>query len=406
VAAFLLVVMGLAALVVDLGFARDRIRVAQNAADAAALAVAICYASPAGCPDPQGVAQAYVTANGWTSPLPTLSIDTSAETVNVALLGPATPGFFAGAIGFTNAPVAGTARATWGGARAMTCALCVLGDFDGQVGDITLAGSMVVDGNIDFNNPGGTVAINGPAGAATFYSGTLTSGTFTVNGAPARPVHTSTPIADPLAGLTLPPPTGVEGVVWGATATTGPGGPGPVVCPPGNYIDFSRCDALQGDGIYIVTGPVGGGAVEIPGGTAPNTLVYLTCNDGVNKPRNCNPGEKGAYLGGFGRFTSTVNARTAGSAYAGYAVIYDRNNSPDRNDARVTGINTLTINGNLYAASATVDFRGNSAMTVDGFAVVGGVTLSGNGAASNHVHVRASGGSQTVAPRIPPHLIP
>jgi hypothetical protein len=403
----MVVIMGLAAIVVDLGFARDRVRVAQNAADAAALAVATCFAAPTGCPDPQGVARAYVTANGWTYSPFALSIDAVAQTASVVLQAAAPPGFFAGAIGFRNPGVGGRAKATWGGATPVTCALCVLGDFDGQVGDITLAGSLVVNGALDFSNATGTVAINGPAGVGAFFNRSATGGTYTVNGVPATPVRLPTPITDPLvAALTLPPPTGAEGVNLGATATLGPGGPGPVVCPPGNYIDFSRCDALAGNGIYIVTGPVGGGAVEIPGGTAPNTLVYLTCNDGANKPVGCNPGQKGAYLGGTYRFISTVNARVTG-AYAGYAVIYDRNNSPDRRDARVSGISALTINGNLYGASATVDFRGNGAMTVDGFAVVGGVTLNGNGLPPvNHIDVRASGGPRTVGVPIPPHLIP
>jgi Flp pilus assembly protein TadG len=405
VAASMLVVLGLAAIVVDLGFARDRARVAQNAADAAALAVAICYTAPTGCPDPQGTARAYVTANGWTYSPSTVSVDTAAQTVTVGLQAAAPPGFFAGALGYTNARVGGSARATWSGATAVACALCVLGDFDGQVGDVTLAGSLVVDGDIDFNDPGGTVTVNGPPGTGVFYGGTVTGGSYTVNGTPVTPVARTVPLPDPLAGLTLPPPTGVEGVNLGATATRGPGGPRPVVCPQGNYIDFSACDALQGNGIYIVTGPVGGGAVEIPNGTASNTLVYLTCNDGANRPRNCNPGEKGGYLGGRSRFTSTVTARTAG-AYAGYAVIYDRNNSPDRNDARVSGNSTLTINGNLYGASATVDFRGSGDMTVAGFAVVGGVTLSGNGAPATHIDVSASGGPQTLTAPIPPHLVP
>src|SRR6185437_5904317 len=70
VAALMVVFMGLAALIVDLGFARDREGTAQSAADAAALAVATCFASPtSGCnsvPAATAKAQAYITANGWT----------------------------------------------------------------------------------------------------------------------------------------------------------------------------------------------------------------------------------------------------------------------------------------------------------------------------------------------------
>jgi len=405
VAAFMIVVMGLAAIVIDLGFARDRVRVAQNAADATALAVAICYSAPAGCPDPQGTAQGYATANGWSYDPSAVSIDTTAQTVTVSLPTQTNPGFFAGALGFSNARVGAAARATWGGSAAVTCALCVLGNFGGQIGDVTLAGSLAVNGNLDFNNGGGTVTITTPtAGAAVLVHGTVNRGTYTVNGGRVVPVPVTTTITDPLAGrLTLPPPSGAEGVNLGTTATSGSGG----VCIPGNYIDFSRCSSLQGNGIYIVTGPASarGGAVEIPAGTAPNTLVYLTCNDGANKPKDCSQGQKGAYLGGNGRFNSVVNGRTIG-AYKGYAVIYDPKNSPDQNDARVSGNSSLTLNGNLYAASAAVDFRGNGAMTVDGFAVVGQVTLSGNGLHQNHIDVGAHGVPQTIGAVIPPHLIP
>ena len=44
-AAFSVVVFALAAIVVDLGFAQDEVRQAQNAADAAALAGATCMAT-------------------------------------------------------------------------------------------------------------------------------------------------------------------------------------------------------------------------------------------------------------------------------------------------------------------------------------------------------------------------
>ena len=67
----------------------------------------------------------------------------------------------------------------------------------------------------------------------------------------------------------------------------------------------------------------------------------------------------------------------------------------------------ITINGNLYAPSATVDFRGNGDMTVTGFAIVGGVTLKGNGRPPRrHIDVLASTGPQTVTAAVPPHLIP
>src|SRR4051794_12122359 len=117
---------GLAALVVDLGMARDEVRTAQNAADAAALAAGQRLADAV---DPEAVttadiaaaravADGYVTANGWRSGIATFQVDSAARTVAIALTPVRSPRIFAGALGMGTPTVGASAMATWNGATA------------------------------------------------------------------------------------------------------------------------------------------------------------------------------------------------------------------------------------------------------------------------------------------------
>ena len=125
------VFFGLAALVVDLGFARDLQRQAQNAADSGALGAARYLA---GTPNPtaaqiaqaQQVANAYVSANGWTAGTSSVLVDGTADTVTVRLAPAQSPNIFAGVIGQSTPQVADRAQAAWPGSGPVTCALCLL----------------------------------------------------------------------------------------------------------------------------------------------------------------------------------------------------------------------------------------------------------------------------------------
>jgi Flp pilus assembly protein TadG len=410
VALLMVVFAGLAAIVVDLGFARDRVRAAQNAADAAALAVANCFASAtSGCNNGGGatqVAQQYIAANGWTFDASTVAIDPAAQTATIALPAQQTPTLFAGAIGFRSPSVAARARATWNSAAPVTCVLCVLQDFQGQIGDITLGGGLAVDGALNFNNANGSVTING-SGSVAFGGSWNGNGTFTVNGAPATPVRLNAPFTDPYGGLALPPvnnPAVGDVVDLAAPAVAGSG-----ACAPGNYTDLSTCSSLTGGGIYIVTGDGSRNdtPVTVPGANAPDTLIYLTCGRKTGSTVNyqrCSPGSAGAYLAGAGNAASVVQGRTQG-AYRGFAVIYD----PARDaDQKLAGNGVLTLSGNFYGASVVMDFRGNGAASIlaGGNVVVGTVMLKGNGSQNQHLDVPGGGAPPSIAPGTPIHLIP
>src|SRR4051794_708545 len=103
VALLTVVFAGLAALVVDLGFARDEHRAAQNAADAAAIAAATVFAdalNPAGVTAAdiaraRSAATTYASGNGWPAGISTFTVDAAAQTVTVALTPVQAPTFFA-----------------------------------------------------------------------------------------------------------------------------------------------------------------------------------------------------------------------------------------------------------------------------------------------------------------------
>jgi Flp pilus assembly protein TadG len=399
VATLMLVIMGLAAIVVDLGFARDRVRVAQNAADAAALAAALCLSAPASGCNPTTVATDYVAQNGWPAAGTVVTLDNAAETVTVQLAAQKSPGFFSGAIGVGTPDVNNTAKATWRNSSPVTCVLCVLNDFTGGIGDIALSGGLAVNGALTFSNANGSVRLAG-SGTASWF-GSQTRGTFTLNGVPFVPARLASAVPDPFLGKVPTPTTGLDGINLATPPTRGNGG----ACPPGNYIDLSNCTSLVGNGIYIVSGTQGGTAITVPGADAPNTLIYLGCGTATGAYRPCaSTGEVGAHLAGTGQSVSVVHGRTGG-AYTGFAVVYDPNNAPDEKAAKVAGNGNLTIAGNLYEPRGTIDFRGNGSIKVDGVVVVRDVFLHGNGKDKDHItDVGDNSVPAAIAPGTPVHL--
>ena len=397
VAGLMVVFMGLAALVVDLGFARDRVRTAQNAADAAALAVATCFASAtSGCnsvPVATATAQQYISANGWTFDPSTVSIDTTAQTATVTLPAQQTPSFFAGALSLGTPSVTRTARATWNNSAPVTCVLCVLQNFDGQSADITLGGGLAVGGDLSFDTGAGSVSVTSPSGTVSFGGTWDLNGTFTVNGAPATPVRMAFPLTDPFAGVTAP-------------TLMGRGRPGSGACSQGVYSDLSGCSSLASDSVYVVTGNgVTDTPVTLPASSPTNIMIYFTCGRAGRRSvgqQACSRTSPGAYLAGSSG-AATIGGQTSGP-YQGFAVVYDPNNVVD---ARLTGSGALTIDGDVYGPSVTADFGGNGtgSVTVNGTVVVGDVILHGSGE-SAQFDVPGGGNPRTVAPGTPIHLIP
>jgi Putative Flp pilus-assembly TadE/G-like len=368
VAVSAMVFCGLLALVVDLGMARDRQQVAQNAADAAALGAAVSLAhatNPAAVTasdisQARAVADQYVTADGWPSGVATFTVDAASATVSVALTPEQSPQIFAAAIGANTPTVGASAQATWRNAPA-PCALCVLGDLSAQNGQtVNSAGNILIRGGL-------SVAANGVVTSTTGIVGV--GGTITNNGTVTPPPVPITSITDPYA-VTPPLPPGPPAPPLGSPAVAASGG----LCRPGTYTDVTPCRAFA-PGVYVITDRnrfTGNITVTANGGV----LFYLTCSSGsgaatVSAP--CPPGAQGGSLEFAGTVSASITA-LPDPAYRGLAIIYDRNNSAPLG---LVGGPNISIDGGVYAAAATLRNNGTGPLTVDGSMVVGGVDLRG-----------------------------
>jgi Flp pilus assembly protein TadG len=369
VASMAVVLVGLLAIVVDLGMARDEQQQAQNAADAAALAAATSLArtvNPAAV-TAQEIAQAraladqYVQANGWQAGIGAFTIDGVAQTVTVNLAPVQAPRIFAGGIGGDTPGVGASAQATWANAPA-PCSLCVLGDLSAQNGQtVNSSGNVLIRGNLTVG-PNGVVSSGGIIG----YGGGVTN-SGSVSPAPVL----ITPITDPYA-LTPVLPPGPPAPALGAPVVTATSGQ----CSPGTYDDVTSCRTFA-PGEYVITGQnrfSGNINVTSNGGV----FLYFTCSrtagtTTVSAP--CLPGAQGGSLDFAGTVHATIDAITGpGSPYRGLAIVYDRNNTAPLG---LIGGPNITINGGVYARAATLRNTGPGPLIVNGSAVVGAVDMRG-----------------------------
>ena len=394
VVGLLVALLGLAAIVVDLGNARDLQRQAQNAADSAALAAAhyMFTANPADPAVAVQLAQQYITANGWTSDAATVSIDTDGGVVDVRLPTHQPETVFAGVLGSSPPAVGASAQARWKGETSMNCVLCVMGDFDGQVGStLQSGGTVLIDGNLNFNNANGSIAIVPPTSGDVGYFGIWnTKGSII-----PRLVYMPFAMPDPFVNLPLPPPEAQTGPV----AQTGSG-----ACAPGIYADISGCTSFTGGGTYVVTGGPKVGDITFNNTVPANdSLFYVTCYS-QDAAKNihyqpCGPGIPGATLDGTGNGDATINGRTSGP-YQGFSVVFDRGFICAKVCTQsLVGKYTLTVNGTVYGSAITMDERGVGKFVGYGNVVVGGVTLDGQG--TNQVHIDIQGNTAPITIRGP-----
>jgi Flp pilus assembly protein TadG len=380
------VLVGLAALVVDLGMARDEVRTAQNAADAAALAAAQRLVTSV---DPEAVTAAdiaaartvaggYVMANGWPAGMGTFTVDATARTVTIALNRVQSTRIFAGALNMGTPTVGASAQATWNGAKA-GCAFCVLGSLLNRNSQIVAtSGSILIGGDLD-DLPNGTVtSVGGIVGVVRSVSG---SGSVTP---PASPI---TGVTDPYATLPqLPPLLPAPALGAAAGVAAGPS------CTPGTYRNITACRTF-GSGVYIITAAnsfTGNVTIDASNGV----LFYVTCSSGGSNPvsRACaTTGETGGSIDFAGTVQGTITALN-NPAYRGLAIAYDRSNTASLG---LVGGPAVVVNGGVYAASGTLTNNGTGPLTVNGTLVVKSVNLSG---VPSQVNVN---GATAIAPRAP-----
>ena len=380
VALMMVVLVMFAALVVDIGMAKDSRRQAQNASDAAALAAGNSIVNGGTWTAAIAVAKSYaltnyeVAASAWTGCVDpnhlavvapgTECISTDNATnpgkIRVATPTKAVQTVFGGFTGKSSINVAAQAEISLDAGGRSACGLCVIGpgQHDLQNGTITVTQSGVTVNGTIVANPQGTIAITTTGSDQIIFQGPIpTKGTYT----PA-PLANQPPIADPLAGLVLPPDMTSLSVKTDP-CTQGPGrygavslaGSGPCVMSPGLYVFTGEFDIKNRDVTALLS------------------TMYFTCGTAA-APTECAVGQDGGYIKQAGNGDFKFTAPTSGPT-AGLAIIASRNN-----DATFTyrGTATETSTGTIYIKSGTLDFRGTSGSTkLDSLVVTGNITFSG-----------------------------
>jgi hypothetical protein len=392
------VLLGVSALAVDLGNDYARKRSSQAATDLAAFAAGQAIQANPGsvtgatsCPgshpnatDPAVVAAAKylyanrpqndtsVSAQQWTVANISANLvncNTSNgeliynSTTQVSVISPTSRVAFgmAAAFGANGITVQSQAQVTLSNGTASKCALCVIGSGTHSLnnGDVTETGgaSIGFNGTVDLKQNG---AVTATPGSIYVQNGTTGKSNYT----PA--VTTGQSIADPLAGLSLPPD--YSGLTYktsacGAGATHGPG--------IYSALNASGNCVLQ-PGLYVIIGSNHySGQVDI---TATGVTLYFTCAVGTT-PRACNNGESGGDLLMTGQASLTITAPTTG-ATTGLAIVSDRNNTAT---IGFRGNGAQTSSGTIYAKSGTLQYDGNGAgLSLDSLVVVNDLDMSGN----------------------------
>ena len=363
VAVFMVASLGLAAIVVDLGYARDRVRVAQNAADAAALAAAQVLSTAADPLHPTtgeqnaaiAAAQAYAHANGWPNGV-TLTFDLAHYVTSASAAAESEPSFFAGAFGARSVTIGAAAGARWAQPSSGPCSVCVFGSADLQNGDLTIEnGDMHVHGTISVGPTGHLIDH-----AGHFYAGSTAPPGGTVDPLPL--LRQVGPVADPFAAIPDPPKLG--------TAVSGsPKG----ACTPGVYAAVDGCTSFA-TGIYIVT--AASTFTGNSGATGTGVLFYLACNHG-GKAAHCHAGEAGGSLStNGGPKLALAFTPLADPTYAGLVVYGDRDNTATLD---IQGGSDVSLGaGSLYMRSGTLAHGGNPTIHIGGTMAVGMYSSNGN----------------------------
>jgi len=392
----------LAALVVDLGLARDDRRQSQAAADASALAAANvlypnsnictlvnpngtknvpCYADAAkaakdyasvnwgvtsadwaACTDPNG----YWYPAGY-SPCITFA-DASllktqpAHPTEVRVAAPIQNlktgfGVFAGT---QNIKISTVARAGVSSASANKCALCFLGSIDA--------------GNADFTVTGGGIQVNGglSIGSTAFWTASSIGASGTVSGSHYTPAVTTTPtFTDPLASMALPTLTGTAfPSVHSCTTSINPG-----IYSTLTLGNKDKCTLNPGK--YVIVGKwlLGNNSVLSGNGVT----LYFTCGT-VASPHVCTNSDTTSNSGWIDGKNGTITISAGATGSTGYAIIYDRLNP--QATLGLQGNGGTSITGGVYAPKAKLDFNGNSCFGFSGGPIVVLGVIKANGTKS------------------------
>jgi hypothetical protein len=396
VALSLTVLLGFAALVVDIGLNWATRTSAQTAADSAALAGASSLLSDGGLaaittvetflnrnvgglvelPDDAGWATDGDAGNGevvcWTMPNPVPGPGAACPDGSNALQVTTPPIVvryaFAPVLGKTTSSIRARAAAGAGPAAPNNCVLCVLDpDDDGALEVIGLGGIRVTGGGIVVNSNHADAVVLASAGDIVANQIRVVGGVDKTGVGQLIPPFEQggPPVPDPLADLPTPDEL---------TAPPGPPAPaatpvqdisGPATLTPGIYdsINVNSGGVLTlEEGVYVVTEPAGfrvrdGGQVDSGGDGA---TIYLACSD---YPAPCD-NELGARfrLDDGGQFDASP---PASGEYAGLSIFADRGNT------RSTLLfGDVDLAGAVYTASSRLRVFSTSGVQIHSLLIV------------------------------------
>jgi hypothetical protein len=396
----------IAALVVDLGLARDVRRQAQNAADASSLAGVTSLYPGSQCEDPVGTSPPclndaieevtdYALDNfdvpdaAWFDPELCTGAGKPSGYVNIAggseciafddLSEPRKVWVrvpieevktgFGTLAGVSEIPVSAVARATLNDLPPDSCSLCFMGTVDA--------------GNGDFSVYGSNIRVNGSVTAGPNSVWTATEGNIgvvgDVNGGQFDPpeVLKVAPFDDPLAGLVLPlDTTGLSGKT-NPCATDTTGGPGIY-----GTLELPNSACTLQPGLYVVRGTWGMKNNTLLKGSG--VTIYVQSPSGRLDFKNG---------------IVDLEAPTSGTT-ANLAIIYDRDNTQGLS---LQGNGDTQITGTVYALNSVLEFNGNSCFGFAQGPVVAGGVYQANGNQSC-VEVSDSTGAEIEVPPGDPNL--
>jgi hypothetical protein len=374
-----------AALVIDLGLARDTRRQSQNAADASALAAGNKLYTNAGTVDftsAESEAKNYALANfdvplsawgGCTDPdklsVPSassecISYDHATKPTKVRVRIPVrnVKTGFGSLAGVSQIPIDAVARAALKPGARVECSLCVVGSVphyigNGDVSVLTVTGG----GGIHFN--GSLIGQNNSN--VTAPSGITVEGSWT-----SGPNYTPTPsqgprIEDPFATRTLPTDFSTLGSPKTNPCTQGPG-----IYNTAYELGSNETCTLS-SGLYVFTSKLSLKNNSKLLGT--NVSLYFTCRTGAT-PRACGSG--GEVGGEFDAKNGEVVITAGAAPITNFIVAYDRKNT---SPLSLQGNGNSVLTGDVYAVSALLDANGNACHTIrSGSIIVNDVYLNGN----------------------------
>ena len=394
VAAFMaLVAFGFLAFAVDVGTLFRQKRMAQSAADAAAIAAATEVAA-GDTANEQTVANGMAKLNGFDTTLashpatvtlttPTTGNFTGSAYVQATVTRPI-PTIFLAAFSHSMSTVSVSASATAGGSKSSQTCVCVGGTSGQDINlsnnsKLTASGCGIVDNSSSSNALGivggstltalslGTVSSNWNNSSNINNGGSIASSTTIVQGIstqcspalPAAPTY-STCVADP-------------GGSYG-TFTWGPSSASGVVCYKGLTVGANGSTCTLNPGTYVISSGTlhfesGSGNHSNLGGNGVFFYLTGTASLSIDNGANVNLVAGGGTLSGGG------TAPSLGS-YDGI-VIYQA--SGDTAAMSLQGGSSTYINGALYAPSAPLTIGNGSGASVSGAIYASSLTMNGGG---------------------------